>query len=163
MTTHREASPGRGRVHAAVELRDGYGVDALTFVERADVAPGPGQVAVRMLAASLNYRDLLVIDGVDRWRPPLPRVPVSDGVGVVVAAGEGVTRVREGDRVMPTFYPRWLDGPVAPDKLARPLGGAAADGVLAELAVFDEDAVVRAPEHLTDEEAATLPCAALTA
>ncbi len=150
-------------MHAAMALRDGFGVDALTLIEREDFVPGPGQVVVRMLAVSLNYRDLLVADGIDRWRPSLPRVPVSDGVGVVVAAGAGVSRVRVGDRVMPIFYPYWLDGPVSPDKLARPLGGAVADGVLAEAALFDESSVVSVPEYLSSEEAATLPCAGVTA
>ncbi len=147
----------------AVVLSDRYGIDGLAYVEREVGAPGPGQVLVRMRAASLNYRDLLVVEGISRWRPSLPRIPVSDGVGVVVAAGPGVSRVRVGERVVPIFYPRWLDGPVAAEKLERPLGGAVADGVLAETALFDESAVVPAPEHLTDEEAATLPCAGVTA
>jgi NADPH:quinone reductase-like Zn-dependent oxidoreductase len=150
-------------VHAAMALRDGYGVDALTVVERGDLTPGPGQVVLRMQAVSLNYRDLLVVDGINRWRPSLPRIPVSDGVGLVIATGERVSRVREGDRVMPTFYPRWLEGPVASSKLGSPLGGAVADGVLSELVIIDESAVVCVPEYLSSEEAATLPCAAVTA
>lgn len=150
-------------MHTAMELRAGFGIDSLAFVEREDRAPGPNEVSIRMLAVSLNYRDLLVVDGIDRWRPSVPRIPVSDGVGVVTATGPGVSRVQKGDRVMPIFYPRWLDGPVTAHKLACPLGGAVADGLLAECSIVDESALVGVPEYLSSEEAATLPCAAVTA
>ena len=146
-----------------IEVRDRCGIESLSIVERPDPLPGPGQICVEFRAFSLNYRDLLVVRGVGRWRPPLPRIPVSDGVGVVAATGPGVSRVKMGDRVAPIFYPNWLDGEVSDDKLASPLGGAVADGVLAEKAVFDESSVVQVPEHLSDEEAATLPCAGVTA
>jgi len=84
-------------------------------------------------------------------------------MGVVTALGNGVSRVNVGDRVAPIFYPRWLEGKVAAEKMGHALGGAAADGVLAEYTVFDEASVVRVPAHLSDPEAATLPCAGLTA
>lgn len=143
-------------------VQEPFGLDALTRVERPVPQPGHGQVLVRMRAVSLNYRDLLVIRGV--WRPKGPRIPLSDGVGEVVAAGDGVTRVKTGDRVAGTFLPGWIDGELTPEKLQAPsLGGVGADGTLAEFVVFDEDAVVRVPEHLTDEEAATLPLAGVTA
>jgi NADPH:quinone reductase-like Zn-dependent oxidoreductase len=116
-----------------------------------------------MKAFSLNYRDLLVVNGVGRWKPSLTRIPLSDGVGVVAAAGSGVSRVKPGDRVAPIFYPKWLDGRVASDKMGQALGGAVADGVLAEYTLFEETSVVRVPEHLSDDEAAALPCAAVTA
>ncbi|HEX3129038.1 MAG TPA: NAD(P)-dependent alcohol dehydrogenase [Thermoanaerobaculia bacterium] len=146
----------------AYVVQEPFGLDALTLVERPAPEPGPGQVLVQMHAVSLNYRDLLVIRGV--WRPKEPRIPGSDGVGEVVATGEGVTRVQSGDRVAGIFYPGWIDGPAAPEKLQAPsLGGTGADGTLAELAVFDEEAVVKVPEHLSDEEAATLPLAGVTA
>lgn len=146
-----------------LELRDPFGVDELTFVERPAPAPGPGQVLIDVHALSLNYRDLLVINGVGRWRATQPRVPVSDGIGVVAKVGEGVTRVSVGDRVAATFYPRWIDGGPADEKLAGPLGGAMADGMYAEQVVAHESAVVHVPPSLSDVEAATLPCAAVTA
>lgn len=147
----------------AFEIRDSFGVDSLKLVERPAPCAGPGQVLLKMKAFSINYRDLLVVDGVGRWKPPRGRVPVSDGVGVVTALGNGVSRVNVGDRVAPIFYPRWLEGKVAAEKMGHALGGAAADGVLAEYTVFDEASVVRVPAHLSDGEAATLPCAGLTA
>jgi len=147
----------------AFEIRDSFGVDSLKLVERPAPCAGPGQVLLKMKAFSINYRDLLVVDGVGRWKPPRGRVPVSDGMGVVTALGNGVSRVNVGDRVAPIFYPRWLEGKVAAEKMGHALGGAAADGVLAEYTVFDEASVVRVPAHLSDPEAATLPCAGLTA
>jgi NADPH:quinone reductase-like Zn-dependent oxidoreductase len=125
--------------------------------------PGPGQVVLQMRAFSINYRDLLVVNGVGRWKPPLGRIPLSDGVGIVAAAGSGVSRVKVGDRVAPIFYPNWLDGRAAAEKMGHALGGAAADGVFAESTLFNDDSLVHVPAHLTDEEAATLPCAGVTA
>jgi NADPH:quinone reductase-like Zn-dependent oxidoreductase len=146
-----------------VEIQEKFGFDSLKVVERPDPVPGPGQVVLKMKAFSVNYRDLLVVNGVGRWKPSPPRIPLSDGVGIVVTMGAGVSRVRVGDRVAPIFYPNWLDGWVAPEKMALPLGGAAADGVLAEYTLLGEESVIHVPEHLSDEEAATLPCAAVTA
>src|SRR5713226_4545524 len=146
-----------------IEIHDKFGVDSLQLVERPDLVPGPGQVVLKMKAFSINYRDLLVVNGVGRWKPSLPRIPLSDGVGIVAAAGSGVSRVKVGDRIAPIFYPYWLDGKVASEKMGQALGGAVADGVLAEYTLFDETSVVHVPEHLSDEEAATLPCAAVTA
>jgi len=146
-----------------IEIHDKFGVDSLKLVERPDPVLGPGRVVLKMKAFSLNYRDLLVVNGVGRWKPSLPRIPLSDGVGVVVATGSGVSRVKMWDRVAPIFYPKWLDGRVASEKMGSPLGGAVADGVLAEYTLFDETSLVHVPGHLTDVEAATLPCAAVTA
>ena len=146
-----------------LEAREPFGIDSLTFTTRADPTPGPRDIVVQMKALSLNYRDHLVVDAVGRWRPRGPRIPVSDGAGVVVARGPDVTRVREGDRVAPIFYPMWIDGPPAAEKMDVSLGGAMFDGLYAEYAVMDEAAVAHVPSHLTDEEAATLPCAAVTA
>lgn len=146
-----------------IEIRDGFGFESLKVTDRPDPAPGPRQVVLKMQAFSVNYRDLLVVNGVGRWRPPVPRVPLSDGVGIVVATGTAVSRVKLGDRVAPIFYPKWLEGRVAAEKMGHALGGAAADGVLAERTLFDEASVVHVPPHLTDEEAATLPCAGVTA
>jgi NADPH:quinone reductase-like Zn-dependent oxidoreductase len=147
----------------AVEIRKQFGMNSLDVVEHPDPLPGPTQVVLKMNAFSINYRDLLVVNGVGRWRPPLPRVPLSDGVGIVAATGTAVSRVKFGDRVAPIFYPKWLEGRVAAEKMRHALGGAAADGVLAECTLFDEASVVHVPPHLTDEEAATLPCAGVTA
>ncbi len=146
-----------------VEIQKEFSLDSLKIVERPDPVPGPGQVVLKMKAFSVNYRDLLVVNGVGRWKPSLPRVPLSDGVGIVLTTGAGVSRVRVGDRVAPIFYPKWLDGRVASEKMGSPLGGAVADGVLAEYTLLSEESVVDVPEHLSDEEAATLPCAAVTA
>ncbi len=126
-------------------------------------APAPGQVLVRMRAVALNYRDLLVVQGQDRWLPPIGRVPVSDGVGIVQAIGVGVDRFSVGQRVISTILPNWIDGPLTDAKRQGGLGGPSADGVLAELVLFDADALVSTPGYLSDVEAATLPVAALTA
>ena len=147
----------------ALEVREPFGVDSLVLTSRPDPVPGPHDVVLRLHALSLNYRDHLVIQGVDRWRPTAPRIPMSDGAGVIVATGLAVSRVKEGDRVAPIFYPRWIDGGPTPGGLEKPLGGAVADGIGAEYAVVHESSVVTLPSHLTYEEAATLPCAAVTA
>ncbi len=141
----------------------GDGIAALRWAERPLPPLGATEVLVAMRAAALNYRDLLVVNGADGWKPHEPRVPVSDGVGVVAAVGGAVTRVRAGDRVAGIFLPRWLRGELTADTYVAPLGGAAADGVLAGHRAFDEQAVVRVPDHLGDAEAATLPVAAVTA
>jgi len=146
-----------------LEIREPFGIDSLLFTTRPDPAAGPRDVVVRLRALSLNYRDQLVINGINRWRPRTPRIPVSDGAGVVVAIGSAVTRFKAGDRIAPIFYPKWIDdGPVT-EKMQGALGGATADGLYAEYAVIDETALVPLPSHLSDEEAAALPCAALTA
>lgn len=141
----------------------GDGIAKLKRVERRVPEPKDDEVLVSMKAASLNYRDLLVVKGVGRWKPPTPRVPLSDGAGVVVAAGGRVSRWKVGDRVTGVFMPRWLDGELTAEKDSSPLGGAAADGVLADYVAFGEQAVVRTPAGLSDAEAATLPVAAVTA
>ncbi|GAT67138.1 NAD(P)-dependent alcohol dehydrogenase [Planomonospora sp. ID91781] len=138
------------------------GVDALRLGERDEPRPGPRQVLVRMRAWSLNHRDLLIARaayGRD-VRPGV--VPLSDGAGEVAATGDGVTRWRPGDRVAGTVIPRWTAGPPTAEKVAGMLGGSL-DGVLAEYVVFDEEALVAVPAHLSLLEAATLPCAAVTA
>lgn len=143
------------------QIADDWGLTHLKLATRADPRPGPGQVLLRMQAASLNYRDLLVPDrGYGVHTGTLPLIPLSDGVGEVIEAGAGVTRVRAGDRVCPCFRQGWIDGP--PDASHSSLGGPI-DGTMAELMCLPEGGVVKAPQHLTHEEAATLPCAALTA
>jgi NADPH:quinone reductase-like Zn-dependent oxidoreductase len=140
--------------------RDGDGY-RLGRVERPEPTPGPGRVAVRVRAASLNYRDLIHLRN-KAGRDVAGRVPLSDGAGEVVAVGPGVTRVRVGDRVAGCFFQTWLAGRFDMAYHGQALGGTA-DGVLAEVADLSADGVVPVPPHLSDEEAACLPCAALTA
>lgn len=146
----------------AYAIQDHFGIDSLRPIERPEPKPGPGQVLVRMKAFSLNYRDLMMVKGQYNPKLRLPFVPFSDGAGVVAALGDGVTRVKVGDRVAGCFMQRWIEGEVTEAKAKSALGGAI-EGVLAEQVVFHEDGLVRVPEHLSDEEAATLPCAAMTA
>jgi NADPH:quinone reductase-like Zn-dependent oxidoreductase len=139
-----------------------FGVDSLEFVERPTPTPGPGEVLVGVRAISLNYRDLLIIKGLYNPKLKLPRIPCSDGAGEVVAVGEGVTAWKPGDRVMGIFMQNWLDGPLTRARSRGALGGDI-DGVLADYVVLKEAGLVRVPEHLSFQEAATLPCAAVTA
>lgn len=145
----------------AWEIRQ-FGPDGLVLGERPDPEPGPGQARVRIRAASINYRDWLVLTGEYNPRQRLPLVPCSDGAGVVEAVGAGVTRVKPGDRVMTLFSQAWLAGPPTREKLAATLGGPL-DGTLAEHVVLSADGLVPTPPHLSDLEAATLPCAGVTA
>jgi NADPH:quinone reductase-like Zn-dependent oxidoreductase len=145
-----------------VEIRERFGLENLAVCERPEPVPGPGQVALRIRAASLNYRDLLMVRGHYDPKQRLPLIPCSDGVGEVLAVGEGVERVKVGDRTCPIFAQRWIGGAPTRDKQRSTLGGPL-DGTLAEVMVLDAEGVVRVPEHLTDEEAATLPCAGVTA
>ncbi len=146
----------------AFEIQNKFGLDSLTRIERPEPAAGPFQAVIKLRAASLNYRDLLTIEGKYNPRLPLPLVPLSDGVGEVVAIGEGVTRVKPGDRVAANFSQKWLGGEPARAKLGASLGGPL-DGMLSEYRALHEEGLVHIPAHLTDEEAATLPCAAVTA
>ena len=144
------------------EIVSPNGIDALRLAERPIPEPAPGQVQVRIRASSINYRDLgTILDPAARGLP-YPTIPNSDGAGEVTAVGEGVERFRHGDRVMGIFMQTWLDGGMTPDHQANALGGTL-DGLLTEYAVLDQDGLVSTPDHLSDEEAATLPCAAVTA
>jgi NADPH:quinone reductase-like Zn-dependent oxidoreductase len=137
------------------------GPDGLRLNEIAEPTPGSGEVLVRVRANSLNYRDLMVADG--RYgRAELPLVPLSDGAGEIVALGPSVTRWDVGDRVAATFFAGWSGGPFRREVLATARGGAL-PGLLAEYVVLGEDGLVAIPPHMSFEEAATLPCAALTA
>ncbi|MGO9599059.1 MAG: zinc-dependent alcohol dehydrogenase family protein [Isosphaeraceae bacterium] len=125
-------------------------------------APGPGEVLIKVKAVSLNYRDLLISKGHYNPKLPLPRIPLSDGAGEVTATGPGATRFKPGDRVAACFMPAWTAGPIDDSKARSAMGGEI-DGTLAEEIVMPEEGVVSIPEHLSFEEAATLPCAAVTA
>ncbi len=145
------------------EIQGSFGLDRLTLTERPTALPARGEVLIKLRAASLNYRDLLTVRGLYNPKQTLPLIPLSDGVGEVVALGEGVTRVNVGDRVAGIFAQKWLSGEPTVAKVRQATLGGPLDGVLAEGAVLHEDGVVHLPEYLSDEEAATLPCAGLTA
>jgi NADPH:quinone reductase-like Zn-dependent oxidoreductase len=139
-----------------------FGLDNLHCNEIPHRSPGPREAAIRVKAVSLNFRDLLVVSGLYNKKVPRPLTICSDACGEVVEVGPEVKRVKVGDRVCIAFMPDWISGEVDEGK-ARTALGAFSQGVLAERVVFSEDALVRVPDHLTDEEAATLPCAAVTA
>ncbi len=146
----------------AVQLHAFEGPGGYRVADLPEPRPGPGEAVVRIRATSLNYRDLLVARGDYSRKIPLPLVPLSDGAGEVIEVGPGVSRVRVGDRVASAFMPAWIDGPPT-DAGANSALGAAAPGVLTEFIALPADGLVSIPEHLTFEEAATLPCAAVTA
>ena len=139
-----------------------FGIENVHWGQGVAPVPGEEQVLVRMRAASLNFRDLLVATGKYNPKMPLPRVLLSDGAGEVAALGSGVTRWRVGDRVAGIFMQTWLAGRIGEESGKSALGGAI-DGVLAEEVVVDQNGLVAIPAHLSFEEAATLPCAAVTA
>jgi len=146
-----------------MQIEEDWTPDNIRMAERPRPEPGPGEVLIKMEAASLNYRDVVVTRrGYGRRTGQLPLVPLSDGAGRVVATGAGVTRVDVGDLVCPIFNQRWLVGPLREEYWTGTLGGPH-DGVMQELMVLREDGLVRAPRHLNALEAATLPCAAVTA
>ncbi|MEM1298750.1 MAG: NAD(P)-dependent alcohol dehydrogenase [Pseudomonadota bacterium] len=138
------------------------GVDALSLAEVETPSPGPGEVRVRMRANSINYRDLTTIEDPIPRGLTFPTVPNSDAAGEVTAVGEGVTEVGVGDRVASCFFADWEAGECSPRAMGSALGGAR-QGVLAEEVVLPERGVIPVPGDLSFEEAATLPCAALTA
>ncbi len=138
------------------------GIDALRLAEIPGRELGPGEVRVRMRANAINFRDLMTIKDPVSRKLPYPRVPNSDGAGDVLAVGAGVTSVKPGDRVASCFFQNWIDGPCSTAAMASALGGAV-DGVLAQDVILRADGVVPFPAHLSYAEAATLPCAALTA
>ena len=143
----------------AMVLDGGAGLEHLKPAEREWPKARPGEVVVRLAAASINYRDLATVTAPAPAR--LPLVPLSDGAGLVVAIGEGVTRVKVGDLVMPSFFPHWQSGPPTPASLAA-LGGVL-DGVACEAIAISAEGVTKAPAGYGAAEAATLPCAAVTA
>ena len=143
-------------------LDGSFGLDHLVLAERPRPRPAPGEVVVRIRAVSLNYRDLVVARGMYAPDHPLPFVPVSDGAGEVVELGTGVDRVAVGDRVAGLYAQRWIAGRPTAVTRASTLG-VPRPGVLAEYAIFDAEGTVRVPDHLSYEEAATLPIAGVTA
>jgi NADPH:quinone reductase-like Zn-dependent oxidoreductase len=147
----------------ALEAKSPWGLDNLKITERPDPAPARGEVLVRMRAVSLNYRDLLAINGAyGRQMQDVPVVPFSDGCGIVEAIGEGVTRAKIGDRVSTLFFQNWISGRASPEARGSALGGGGR-GAGQTLVALSEHGVSRVPEFLSDEQVATLPCAGLTA
>lgn len=145
------------------QIQDEWSIDHLKIAEREQPEPGPGEVLLQVKAASINYRDLVVpLRGYGSFTGTLPLVPISDGVGEVVEIGAGVKRVATGDRVCPMFMQKWIAGEPDLARITSTLGGPI-DGVMQEYLVVNEEGLAKIPEYLTDEEAATLPCAALTA
>ncbi|MCE0498154.1 MAG: NAD(P)-dependent alcohol dehydrogenase [Methylacidiphilales bacterium] len=144
------------------EIRESFGLENLKLAERPTPEPAADEVVVQIRATSLNFRDLLVVQGKYNPRMKLPRVPLSDGAGEVTSVGAGVSTWKTGDRVVIPFMPAWLEGELDEGKAGSALGGAV-DGVLSEFVVVRAGALLPAPEHLSFEEAATLPCAAVTA
>jgi len=145
----------------AFHLAASGGALHLTQRNRDVIQPAARQVLIRIGAASLNYRDLLTMQDTASNRDGL--IPLSDGAGTVVAVGSGVTRWKAGDRVSANFFPAWQGGPFSPSALATALGGGQTDGMLSEYVLADAASLVAVPEHLSLAEAATLPCAAVTA
>jgi len=145
----------------AYEIQE-FGLENLALVERDVPEPQEREVLVKFHAASLNYRDLLMVKGFYNPRLKTPLVPFSDGAGEVVAVGADVTKWKIGDRVSPIFMQGWIDGAISFDKARTALGGDR-DGTLREYGAFDESGLVRIPDHFSYEEAATLPCAGVTA
>ncbi len=141
---------------------DGFGLDNVRLVDLPEPEPGPGQVLVAVRACSLNFRDTVVIKGFYGRAVKAPITLLSDGAGEVLAVGAGVTRVKPGDRVCGTFFQGWIDGGPTDATAATAMGGSIG-GMLAERVCLSQDGVVKFPDHLSYDEAATLPCAALTA
>ena len=141
-----------------------FGIDNLAMSERPMPVADRGEVVIKFHAASLNYRDVMVVSGTYNPRMKLPAIPFSDGAGEIVEIGTDVTKWKVGDRVMPIFAQRWFDGESSEEKRRTSLGaGAQWDGVLREYGSFSQESVVAIAEHLSYQEAATLPCSALTA
>ena len=145
------------------QIEGDWGIQNLKMSTRPDPRPGPGQVLLRMRASSINYRDPIVPErAYGSQSGDLPLIPVSDGVGEVIEVGAGVTRLKVGDRACPAYFQTWISGEPNANRLTQSLGGPL-DGTMAEMMCLSEEGVVKVPEYLTDLEASTLPCAALTA
>ncbi len=143
------------------EVRE-FGIDNLALVDCEVPQAGPAGVLVKLRAASLNFRDSMVVKGIYNPKLRRPLVPLSDGMGTVESVGPLVTRFKPGDRVAGCFMQKWIEGGVTREKANSAMGGAI-DGVAREYAVFSEEGLVAVPPSLTDVEAASLPCAAVTA
>jgi len=146
----------------AWQVQTSEGIEGLKQAALSLPDPGPGEVRVRLRANAINYRDLSVISDPAARGIALPRIPNSDGAGEVLAVGPGVADFAPGDRVAGCFFQNWIDGPCTAEAMASAMGGEI-DGVLAEEANLKATGLVKVPGHLSFAEAATLPCAGLTA
>ena len=146
----------------AYEIISDSGVDALALNQRQVPEPGAYEILVDIRASSINYRDLSTIEDPVPRGIAYPRIPNSDGAGEVIDTGPGVTRFKPGDRVAGCFFQNWNDGRISAAAMASAMGGPI-DGVLAEQVILKQDGAVHIPEHMSFEEASTLPCAGLTA
>ena len=145
------------------QLENNWSIDNLRITERSKPVAGPGQLLLKIRAASLNYRDLVVLKrGYGLNTGNLPLIPVSDGVGEIMKVGKGCSKDLLGKRVCPMFMPKWIRGLPNRDSITSTFGGPI-DGLMTEYLVINEESVVEVPEYLNDFEASTLPCAALTA
>ncbi|MFL6374368.1 MAG: NAD(P)-dependent alcohol dehydrogenase [Pyrinomonadaceae bacterium] len=140
-----------------------FGIDELKLVEVDRPVAGDGEVLVKLYAASLNYRDVMVTSGTYNPRMKMPAIPLSDAAGEVVEVGSGVGKWNVGDRVCSCVIPGWISGGPTAETSKTAIGAGGMTGVAREFATLKEDAIVAAPAHLSFEEAATLPCAAVTA
>lgn len=143
-------------------IEESFGLENLSLSEVATPTPKTGEILLKMQAISLNYRDMVTVAGGYGKTVKTPLVPCSDGVGTVIETGSSTGTFEKGVRLSPIFFPKWKDGLASPSVLPEALGGAY-DGALCEYMIVDEDACVRVPDHLSDVQAASLPCAALTA
>jgi NADPH:quinone reductase-like Zn-dependent oxidoreductase len=145
------------------QVEDSWSMDNLRMNTRPDPMPGPGQVRMRVTASALNFRDLIIPGrGYGTRQQQLPLIALGDGCGVVDLVGEGVTRVKIGDRVCPIFIQSWPSGTPNRERLFLTLG-CEIDGTMADYMVLPEDGVTPVPEHLDDIEGASLPAASVTA
>jgi NADPH:quinone reductase-like Zn-dependent oxidoreductase len=144
------------------DIGDQTGLASLTASERPDPAPGPGDVVLRVRAVCLNHRDLNIVSGLYGPKKPATRIPVSDGIGEVVALGDGVSGVKLGDRAICGHFVTWLDGAFTPSVFARDIG-VTLDGWLAEQIVVPASALVLVTDSISDERAVPLGAAGLTA
>lgn len=141
-------------------LQSSKGIETIRIVERDVPEPGPGQALVRLTAATLNFRDLIMAKGLIPGIAKAPElIPLSCASGVVEAVGAGVERVKAGDRVMPIFTLGWVDGP----QTSMDMLGGSVDGVARQYAVFPGDSLVHLPDELGDFDGATFACAGVTA
>src|SRR6202522_1158581 len=162
MSAPQLVTPKTGIKARAVRTTGGTSIDQVIFDEVAVPEPGPGQVLVAIKAVSLNFRDLAVVTGRYPRNASQPTIIASDGCGEVIAVGDGVAAFESGDRVVGSFFQKWIAGPFVREYGASALGGAI-DGVLTQFRVFDREGLVRIPEHFSYQDGATLPCAGLTA
>jgi NADPH:quinone reductase-like Zn-dependent oxidoreductase len=156
-------APKPGDTFKRYQIDGDFGIESLRIKDATVSALGAHQVRIAVKATSINFRDLLVCKGLYNPNLKKPAVPLSDGAGEIVEIGTFVKRVKVGDRVMGAFMPRWISGAPNDDVVRLALGGGGDEGMLAQYVVLDEEAVVEIPAHLSFLEAATLPCAAVTA